>query len=54
MIGLRVKKKTRLKLDTLDASVRVRLTGFGVEFMDWNGIFKSWKPATKTNKREAL
>ena len=48
------KKKTRLKLDTLDALVRVSLIGFEVEFMDWNGIFESWKLVTKTNKRKAL
>ena len=28
------KRRTRLNLDTLDALMRVRLNGFGVEFMD--------------------
>ena len=37
-------KRTRLNLDTLDASMRVSLNGFGVEFMNWNGILNLGKP----------
>ena len=48
------KRKTRLNLDTLVALMRVSLNGFGVEFMNWNGIFESWKTATRSNKRRAL
>ena len=47
-------RRIGLNLDTLDASMRVSLAGFGVEFMDWNGIFESWKSATRINKRRAL
>ena len=35
------KRRTRLNLDTIDALVRVSLIGFGVKFMEWNGIFES-------------
>ena len=31
-------KITRLNLDTVDHLMRVSLNGFGVEFMDWNGM----------------
>ena len=34
------KRITKLNLDTLDVLMKVSLNGFGVEFMDWNGIFK--------------
>ena len=34
--------------------MRVSLTRFGVEFMDWNGIFESWKTIIRTNKHKAL
>ena len=47
-------RRTRLNLDTLDALMRVSLNGFGVEFMDWNGIFESWKTTTRTNKQRAF
>jgi hypothetical protein len=47
-------RKTCLNLDTLDALMRVSLNSLGVEFMDWNGIFDSWKTATITNKHRAL
>ena len=33
------KRQSRLNIDTIDASMRVSLNGFEVEFMDWNGIF---------------
>ena len=46
--------RTRLNHDTLDPLMRVSLNGFGVEFMNWNGIFESWKTATRSNKRRAL
>jgi hypothetical protein len=46
--------RTCLNLDTLDALIRVSLNNLGVEFMDWNGIFDTWKNATVTNKRRAL
>jgi hypothetical protein len=51
-----VKSKRRicLNLDTLDALMRVSLNSLGVEFMDWNGSFDTWKTATVTNKRRAL
>ena len=48
------KRRTCLNLDTLDALMRVSLNSLGVEFMDWNGIFDTWKTATVTNKRRAL
>ena len=55
IIGLRAKGElVDSTLDTLDALMRVSLNGFGVEFMDWNGIFDSWKTAPRTNKRRAL
>ena len=38
----------------LDVLMRVGLNGFGVEFMDWNGIFESWKTATRTSKRSTM
>ena len=47
-------RRTCLNLDTLDALMRVSLNSLGVEFMDWNGIFDTWKTATVTNKRRAL
>ena len=47
-------RRTCLNLDTLDALMRVSLNSLGVDFMDWNGIFDSWKTATSTNKRRAL
>jgi len=47
-------RRTRLNLDTLDALMRVSLNGLGVEFMDWDSIFESWKIGTRTNKRRAL
>ena len=47
-------RRTRLNLDTLDAYMTVSLNGFGVEFMDWNGIFESWKTAIISNKGRAL
>ena len=47
-------RTTRLNLDTLDALTRVSLNGFKVELMDWNGIFETWKTATRTNKRRVL
>ena len=46
--------RTRLNLDMLDVLMRVGLNGFGVEFMDWNGIFESWKTATRTSKRSTM
>jgi hypothetical protein len=48
------KKRTCLNLDTLDTLMRVSLNKLRVEFMDWNGIFDTWKTATITNKRRAL
>ncbi|KAG0593808.1 hypothetical protein M758_UG021100 [Ceratodon purpureus] len=47
-------RRTCLNLDILDALTTVSLNSLGVEFMDWNGIFDTWKTATKTNKRRAL
>jgi hypothetical protein len=38
---IHIENRTRLNLDTLDVLMRVSLDGFGVEFMDWNGIFES-------------
>ena len=38
---IRTERKTRLNLDNLDALMRVSLNGFGVEFLNWNGIFES-------------
>jgi hypothetical protein len=46
--------RTCLNLDTLAALMRVSLNSLGVEFIDWNGIFDTWKTATVTNKRRAL
>ena len=48
------KRRTRLNLDTLDALMKVSLKGFVVEFIDWNGIFESWRTATSTNKHRTL
>ena len=33
-VSVKGERRTRLNLDTLDASMRVSLNGFGVEFMD--------------------
>ena len=50
----KISARTCLNLDTLDALMRVSLNSLGVDFMDWNGIFDTWKIATTTNKRRAL
>ena len=34
--------------------MKVSLNSLGVEFMDWNRIFDTWKTATVTNKHMAL
>ena len=49
-------QKTRVSfsVDTLDALMKVSLNSLGVEFMDWNRIFDTWKTATVTNKHMAL
>jgi hypothetical protein len=47
-------RRTCLNLDTLDALMRVSLNNLGVEFVDWNGNFDTWKTTTITNKRRAL
>ena len=53
-IWVKSERRTRLDLDTLGALIWVNLNGFGVEFMDWSGIFGFWKIATRNNKRMAL
>ena len=39
-------RRTCLNLYTLDALMRVGLNSLGVEFMDRNGIFDTWKTTT--------
>ena len=51
---VKCERRTRLNLDTLDALTRDTLSGVGVEFTNWNGIFESWNTAKRTNKRRAL
>jgi hypothetical protein len=47
-------RRARVNLDTLNVLMRVSLNGFGVEFMNWNGVFETWKTATRTNKGRTL
>ena len=51
---VKIKNRTRLNLDTLDALMKVSLNGFGVVFMNWKGIFEYWTTTTRTNKHRAL
>ena len=44
-------RKSRLKLETLDALMRVSLCGLPMENMDWARIFDTWK---LTKDRRAL
>ena len=50
---IKSERKTCLNIDTLDALMRVSLNSLEVEFMDWNGIFDTWKTATVISKRRA-